>query len=205
MSSKEAKDVSSAKTKLAPGSSSTVAAGSTSSAGSASGAPSSIDKYTEIKNQLTLLILRKQELTAKLNALEDSIYEKENEYFNDSTYGNIVKGFENFSKAGGGGSSNKKRIQYTDDDHIFSLSSVNYIKTLNKRQGVTMNGVNGSLGSGGGSSNTKDDLDDYEDSVEPANGGAAIRVASSGLASDRDASSNLSTPSRKRKARNLDD
>ncbi|ABN65188.2 predicted protein, partial [Scheffersomyces stipitis CBS 6054] len=153
----------------------------------------SIDKYTEIKNQLTSSILRKQELTAKLNALEDSIYEKENEYFNDSTYGNIVKGFENFSKAGGGGSSNKKRIQYTDDDHIFSLSSVNYIKTLNKRQGVTMNGVNGN------------DLDDYEDSVEPANGGAAIRVASSGLASDRDASSNSSTPSRKRKARNLDD
>ncbi|KAK6459134.1 histone acetyltransferase subunit NuA4-domain-containing protein [Scheffersomyces xylosifermentans] len=177
---------------------------------SAGGATSNIDKYTELKNQLTSQILRKQELTAKLNALEDSIYEKENEYFNDSTYGSIVKGFENFSKTGGGGS-NKKRIQYTDEDHIFSLSSVNYIKTLMKRQGQ-LNGTNGTAGPGGGSgsggpSNAKDDLDDYEDSVEPGASVSSInnRVSSTGLISDREGSSNSSTPSRKRKARNLDD
>lgn len=113
-----------------------------------------VDKYAETKAKLTQQILKKQQLATKLNQLEDSIYEKESEYFNESTYGNIVKGFDSFSKTTGGGGSNKRRFQYTDDDHIFSLSSINYIKSLAKRQGLNGHG-------------TRDDLDDYEDSIEP--------------------------------------
>lgn len=108
------------------------------------------DKYGKLKDDLVKDILKKQELEKKLQELEDSIYEKENDYFNESVYGNIIKGFENFSKASG--STHKKRLQYTDDDHIFSMSSTNYIKQLMKKQGVT----NGSA-----------DFDDYEDVVKP--------------------------------------
>lgn len=112
------------------------------------------EEYNQLKSQLTREILKKQELTNKLTQLEDKIYERENDYFNESTYGNIVKGFENFSK--NTLNNNKKRIVYTEDDHIFSLSSTQYIKELSKRQGHSM----------------KEDYDDYGDSVEPpdANG-----------------------------------
>lgn len=104
-------------------------------------------EYTELKNQLIKEITKKQELTEKLNDLEDLIYDKESEYFNESQYGTIVKGFENFSK---NTNANKKKIVYTDEDHIFSLSSTQYIKNLMRRQGEPV----------------KEDYDDYEDTVE---------------------------------------
>lgn len=156
----------------------------------------SVERYTQLKRQLTEQILKKQELDAKLLALEDAIYDKENDYFNESTYGSIVKGFENFTKTNTGGS-NKKRIVYTDDDHIFSLSSANYVKTLMKRQGLSL------LGS-------KDDLDDYEDSVDPIsakeNNGLAAMAKDKETAPPSSAiSSNSGTPARKRKARTFDD
>lgn len=99
-----------------------------------------------------------------------------------------MKGFENFSKnsSSSGGSSNKKKNLYTDDDHIFSLSSANFVKALMKRQGLSMNG-----------STSKDDFDDYEDSVDP-NGTAALRNLES-------PSLNNGTPGRKRKARVIED
>lgn len=109
---------------------------------------SSVDQYTQLKNQLSQQIVKKQELDAQLQALEGSIYEKENDYFNESTYGNIVKGFDSFAKSSSGGSSKRKMV-YTDDDHIFSLLSATFVRTLMKRQGT------------GGP-----DYDDFEDSVE---------------------------------------
>lgn len=133
----------------------------------------SIDQYTQLKNELTKQILKKQELDAQLLALEESIYDKENDYFNESTYGNIVKGFDNFSKSSSGGS-NKRKMVYTDDDHIFSLSSSTFVKTLMKREGVTTGGP---------------DLDDYEDSVDPVSG------------TNTGPESNGGTPARKRKSR----
>lgn len=156
------------------------------------GSTPSIEQYTALKDQLTQQILKKQELDAKLGKLEDSIYDKENEYFNESVYGNIVKGFQNFTKTNTGGM-NKRRISYTDDDHIFSLSSVNYIKTIMKRQGMSANG-------------RAEDLDDYEDSVDPTggnnNGGG---TPSAGQAAMANSNSNQSTPGRKRKIRTIED
>ncbi|SGZ47882.1 CIC11C00000005269 [Sungouiella intermedia] len=133
-----------------------------------------IDQYTQLKNELTKLILKKQELDAQLLALEEAIYDKENDYFNESTYGNIVKGFDNFAKSSSGGS-NKRKMIYTDDDHIFSLSSSTFVKTLMKREGVNTGAP---------------DLDDYEDSVDPVSGPTTAGTESNG-----------GTPARKRKSR----
>lgn len=133
-----------------------------------------IDQYTKLKNELTQLILRKQELDAQLAALEDSIYDKESDYFNESTYGNIVKGFDSFAKLSAGGS-NKRKMIYTDDDHIFSLSSSTFVKTLMKREGMSTGAP---------------DLDDYEDSVDPVN-----------TTANPVSESNGGTPVRKRKSR----
>ena len=126
----------------------------------------SVDQYTKLKNDLTRLILRKKEIDSKLAELEDTIYEKETDYFNESTYGNIVKGFDNFAKNSSGGS-NKRRLVITDEDHIFSMSLATFVKSLQKKQGTA---------------STTTDLDDYEDSVEPANGNAGKDVSAATLA-----------------------
>lgn len=156
----------------------------------------SVEQYTNLKNELTKQILKKRELDAKLSDLEDLIYDKENDYFAESTYGNIVKGFDNFSK-NSGGSSNKKRIQYTDEDHIFSLSSANYVKTLMKRQGISM-----------GSGSSKEDLDEYEDSVDPGNSNSNEQTNNVENATTSNQGANIESTSysgRKRKIRTFDD
>lgn len=164
------------------------------------GSKGNAEEYTRLKNELIQNIKAKQEVEAKLEKLEDSIYECETEYFNESTYGNIVKGFDSFTKSNTN-TANKKRITYTDDDHIFSLSSVNYIKGLMKRQGLVANG---------GAART-DDFDDYEDTVEPRADSPSSHLAH-GHHSRPGANSVLqsnglgqSTPGRKRKPRTFDD
>lgn len=132
----------------------------------------SVDQYTQLKNQLAQQISKKQELDSQLQALESSIYEKENDYFNESTYGNIVKGFDSFAKSSSGGSSKRKMV-YTDDDHIFSLLSATFVRTLMKRQG-----------------NSGPDYDDFEDSAEPPSNGTP-----------NGNKEQLGTPGRKRKNR----
>lgn len=145
-----------------------------------------IDTYNKLKDDLIKKIIEKNELLNKLSELENSIYEKEYNYFNDSYYGNIIKGFDNFSKTSNS-SNNKKKLPFYDQDHIFSLSSYNFIKTLKKNSSLT-------------------DFDDYEDSVEPVNLNLNLNNLNLDLAQKSvDLVSNTSTPSRKRKIRSLDD
>ncbi|KAL6453217.1 EAF6 Chromatin modification-related protein EAF6 [Candida maltosa Xu316] len=148
------------------------------------------EKYDELRNKLIQHILKKQELSKKLTALEDSIYQKEIDYFEESPLGNIIKGFENISKTTGT-SSSKRRVVFTEDDHIFSLSSVNYARSLLKRQGHTTNG-------------TKEDYDDFEDSVDPNTANLGVKPPS-GIERAETPTTGGGTPSRKRKARTFDD
>lgn len=62
-----------------------------------------IEQYNSVKQKLTAQILRKQLIDAKLTELEERIYDKETGYFQESSFGNIVKGFDNFGKTSGGG------------------------------------------------------------------------------------------------------
>ncbi|KAI5950399.1 EAF6 [Candida margitis] len=178
----------------------------------------SIEKYNELKKKLTQQILKKQEITNKLSKLEDTIYQKESDYFEESYSGNIVKGFENFSKSSGGGSGGsgggsgtsgfRRKMVYTEDDHIFSLSSINFVKNMVKRHGPGY--ANGSIGNGTASSiiNSKDDFDDYEDSVDPTTANMGIKsnnTAAAAASENKSETSRSSTPSRKRKARTIED
>ncbi|KAI5957957.1 EAF6 [Candida theae] len=220
----------------------TPSSGSSSSSTRGSKGVASIDKYNELKKKLTQQILKKQELTNKLSKLEDTIYQKESSYFEESYSGNIVKGFENFSKSSGGGagasgggagsgaSGFKRRIVYTEDDHIFSLSSISFVKNMVKRHGAGY--VNGSLSNGPATSiiNSKDELDDYEDSVDPTTANLGVKSSSQATATTaspaaaaaaaaatvtaaatvsadgaKSETSRSSTPSRKRKARTIED
>lgn len=77
-------------------------------------------EYEQVKNQLIKEINQKQQVLEKLSNIEQNIYRKELDYFNESPYGNVIKGFDNFNKVG----NTKKKVVYTEDDHIFSLSSI---------------------------------------------------------------------------------
>ncbi|KAG5417584.1 EAF6 [Candida metapsilosis] len=195
----------------------------------------SVEKYNDLKKKLTQQILKKQEIANKLAKLEDTIYQKESSYFEESYSGNIVKGFENFSKSSGGGASAtgggggsgasgfKRRIVYTEDDHIFSLSSISFVKNMVKRHGAGYAAAaNGALANATASSiiNARDDFDDYEDSVDPTTANLGIKPGNAGAAGSASATpvaasvalennkqeiSRSSTPSRKRKARTIED
>lgn len=139
------------------------------------------EQYEELKERLVKEILEKQQLDAKLEELEENIYEKEHDYFQESVYGNIVKGFENFGKPSVS-ASNRKRPVYSDEDHIFSMSSVNYIRNMMRRQGAGTSG--------------REELEEYEDSVEPS----AANGINNGSASQQQGS-----PPRKRKIRSQEE
>lgn len=87
-------------------------------------------EYEKLKKQLHQQIINKRNLDKELTQLEEDIFNKETQYFGNSTYGNIIKGFDNFTK--GSSSSNRKKIQFSDDDRIFSLSSSTYVRHLKK-------------------------------------------------------------------------
>ena len=66
--------------------------------------------------------------------LEDTIYRLETQYLEETTAGNIIKGFDNYIKGsagastvgGGAGTSTRRKGGITDADRIFSKSSASY-------------------------------------------------------------------------------
>jgi chromatin modification-related protein EAF6 len=61
-------------------------------------------------------------------AMDDAIYKKETEYLEDTPYGNILIGFDNYIKgsssaAPGGG---RRKAGVDDSNRVFSRSSVRY-------------------------------------------------------------------------------
>ncbi|KAK1925817.1 histone acetyltransferase subunit NuA4-domain-containing protein [Papiliotrema laurentii] len=67
---------------------------------------------------------RKRAIDTTLANLETSIYAFENSYLEESANsgGNIIKGFDNYLKPPGS-NINKKKLEVTDQDRLFSSSS----------------------------------------------------------------------------------
>ncbi|CCE61820.1 hypothetical protein TPHA_0B01470 [Tetrapisispora phaffii CBS 4417] len=98
-------------------------------------------EYEKLKQDLKKSLKKRNALEDEFDKLNQEIYEKETEYLSNSTtgvtsyqshgnqvkthyWGNIVKGFEGFSKPHGHDSNNA----FTKEDRIFSLSSIQYTK-----------------------------------------------------------------------------
>ncbi|ODV85397.1 hypothetical protein CANARDRAFT_22930 [[Candida] arabinofermentans NRRL YB-2248] len=96
--------------------------------------PTSKNEYDKLKKKLKESLAKKKELDKKLTKLEEDIFNKETKYLSDGiNHGNIIKGFENFTKnVSGTSASRTKKIQFTDEDRIFSLSSATYVRHLKK-------------------------------------------------------------------------
>ncbi|KAI9802442.1 MAG: hypothetical protein M1825_002826 [Sarcosagium campestre] len=90
--------------------------------------------YEKLRRDLRETINKKRVVEKNLAALDEQIYKSENSYLEETSAGNIIKGFDNYIKGastggaggmGGGGSyaGGRKRLAVSDSDRIFSRSS----------------------------------------------------------------------------------
>ncbi|KAI9860673.1 MAG: hypothetical protein M1824_002964 [Vezdaea acicularis] len=88
--------------------------------------------YNRLRSELRETINKKRILDKNLSNLEDNLYKLESSYLEETSAGNIIKGFDNYIKgsssatgsaAGGAG---RKRTGVTEADRVFSRSSASY-------------------------------------------------------------------------------
>lgn len=83
--------------------------------------------YEKTRKHLVELLRRKAMLTNSLANLEDQIYKKETEYLEETPSGNIITGFENYTKGTSSGvGGGRKRGNAVDGNRVFSKSSISY-------------------------------------------------------------------------------
>lgn len=83
--------------------------------------------YDKARHHLKDLIERQKKLTNKLGTLEDAIYKEETDYLEGTPSGNIIKGFENYTKGTGSSApGQRRRVPVNNEDRLFSRSSVTY-------------------------------------------------------------------------------
>ena len=59
-------------------------------------------------------------------AQEEAIYTKETEYLENSPSGNIITGFDNYTKGASNAASQRRKAGLTDANRVFSRSSISY-------------------------------------------------------------------------------
>ncbi|KAF2459880.1 histone acetyltransferase subunit NuA4-domain-containing protein [Lineolata rhizophorae] len=88
--------------------------------------------YEKLRKDLRGILQRKRDLDNELTKLEETIHQAESTYLEETTAGNIIKGFDNYIKgsaggAGAGGSgagtSSRRKAAIGDQDRLFSKSS----------------------------------------------------------------------------------
>ncbi|GME67784.1 unnamed protein product [[Candida] boidinii] len=117
-------------------------------------------EYEKLTKKLKQALQKKKDLDSQMSKLEEEIYNKESIYLSEgASQGNLLKGFENFAKIStstvSSHNSKNRKIQFGDEDRVFSLSSAKYVRKLKK-----LNRENGD----GGDDDDDDDDDDDEDS-----------------------------------------
>ncbi|KAL8796730.1 MAG: hypothetical protein Q9195_001120 [Heterodermia aff. obscurata] len=122
--------------------------------------------YEKLKRDLRDTLQKKTQLDKTLAALEDQIYRHETSYLEDTSAGNIIRGFDNYIKSsstvpsslpsasgnnaggggggGGGGTASRRKVNVVEQDRVFSRSSTAFAREVSpgsspqvESQGVT--------------------------------------------------------------------
>ncbi|KAL8304097.1 hypothetical protein RB601_007420 [Gaeumannomyces tritici] len=96
--------------------------------GNAGGAlpPPSMPYYEKSRQHLKELLAKKRQLEKQLALREDMIYQKETEYLENTPSGNIITGFDNYTKATTGAAAQRRKTGLTESSRVFSRSSISY-------------------------------------------------------------------------------
>jgi chromatin modification-related protein EAF6 len=125
--------------------------GGASVAGSNPGAAAGIPYYEKQRQHLREMIARKRALEKRLvrspsfygtispvqvvytdvaggkqAAQEEAIYQKETDYLENTPSGNIITGFDNYTKGTTGAAAQRRKTGLTDANRVFSRSSISY-------------------------------------------------------------------------------
>lgn len=87
-----------------------------------------MEEYEKMKKELKELINKKRTMDKNLNTLEDQIYKFEGAYLEDTSNGNIIRGYDNYIKT----NQTKRRASLNETDRLFSLSSAVFLKVKMK-------------------------------------------------------------------------
>ncbi|KAJ5459692.1 uncharacterized protein N7458_001244 [Penicillium daleae] len=96
--------------------------------------------YEKLRRELRDTIQKKRLMDKSMAQLEDQIFRFEQTYLEETTAGNIIKGFDSYIKGSSSGSSlgasglslgsgvgARRKAQVTDSDRVFSRSSASYM------------------------------------------------------------------------------
>ncbi|OWP01984.1 hypothetical protein B2J93_4610 [Marssonina coronariae] len=82
--------------------------------------------YDQTRAHLKVLLTKRQVLEERLRKQEEAIYRKESEYLEDTPHGNIITGFEAYTKGSSMMPGQRRRAPVRAEDRIFSGSSVSF-------------------------------------------------------------------------------
>ncbi|KAJ5801252.1 uncharacterized protein N7518_003320 [Penicillium psychrosexuale] len=97
--------------------------------------------YEKLRRELRDTLQKKRLMDKSMAQLEDQIFRFEQSYLEETTAGNIIKGFDNYIKGSANGSSlgaaglglgssmagSRRKAQVTESDRVFSRSSASYM------------------------------------------------------------------------------
>ena len=81
--------------------------------------------YEKTRQHLKDLLIKKRMLERSLAAQEEAIYKKETDYLEETPNGNIITGFEAYTKATAPGAARRKAA-VSEQNRVFSRSSVSF-------------------------------------------------------------------------------
>ncbi|KAM7202166.1 histone acetyltransferase subunit NuA4 domain containing protein [Rhypophila sp. PSN 637] len=85
-----------------------------------------IPYYEKQRQHLKDLINRRRALEKKITTIDESIYSKETDYLENTPSGNIIIGFDNYTKGTANAAASRRKTGLMDANRVFSRSSVSY-------------------------------------------------------------------------------
>ncbi|EFX03014.1 oligopeptidase family protein [Grosmannia clavigera kw1407] len=82
--------------------------------------------YEKSRQHLKELLQRRRQLERQLHTREESILQKETDYLDNTPSGNIIAGFDNYTKGTTGTAAARRKTGITESNRVFSRSSISY-------------------------------------------------------------------------------